>query len=747
MEREPEAAQSSLLALLDATKTLASARDPDTVLETIVQAAAKISGASVVRLFLAEGAAGLLRYRIGYGLPVGDPVNLPLRMGESLTGEVAATGRPLSVPDCRGDRRARVSELVERLGLVSYLGLPVSFQGSLLGVLALSTGEPRSYTPTEIRLLTAFAEHAAIAIENARLAEATGRRTAELQGLLRTLHVVLTEEALQPILDGIVEEAARISGCSHVKLMLLDRAAGLLTVRALKGTAMLWGDQLRVGSGYSGLVAQTGELLYAADAADDPRNPFGERDGRLGIVSYLGLPVRTREELLGVLSFNTTVPRRYSEEELGYLRSFADQAAVALEHVRLQEAVRRQVAELEARVRERTARLEEALRVKAEFIAKMSHELRTPLNFILGYSQLLHRRIGGTLTAKQARFVERVYTAGRQLLGLVEGLLDISLAEAGRERLRPERLPVAPAVREVLDLYAVQAGQKHLRFDVRIEPGLAMVADRGKLIQILSNLVGNAVKFTLAEGRIGVTARRAAWTVPAGGGGSAPANGTLPLSAREEGVELVVEDSGIGILPADLERIFQGFEQVESFATAHYGGAGIGLAVVRTLVELHGGCVRAESEGLGRGARFVVWLPALAAGPQLRLLLVAGDGGAAAAVGEALEEAGYLVTRAATAGSALGAVAEDPPDLVLADLRGPGEGWEFVRRLQAGPSGGAARVPLLALTDQKSADAERALGLGVDEFLADPFAPGALASAVRRALAGRWRSIATNADE
>ncbi|MBI4537270.1 MAG: GAF domain-containing protein [candidate division NC10 bacterium] len=737
MEPHGQPQESCLRFLLAATKALVSSGGLEEILQTLVQATAALSGAAGVHLYLLDEGTQSLSVRLGVGTPSDSRLRGPVRVGEGLTGRVAATREPLAVPDCREDSPLRLPHLPQREGLVSYLGLPVRMGDRLLGVLALSAPAPRSYSADEIDRLSVFADQTAIALENARLAALAGRREAELKALLRAGRSLMAETELAAILNRIVEEAAEISGCSHVKVMLVDRGSGVLSVGALKGTARSIEDRLPLGSGHSGLVALTGEPLYCDDAPNDPRNAYAAQDRALGIVTYLGLPIKLQDEGLGVLSFNTTTPRVYTQEELSYLTAFADEAAMAIEHVRLHEAIRHHMDELERRVQERTRRLEEALKVKAEFVARMSHELRTPLNFILGYAQLLRQQIGGGLSAKQSRFVDRVYTAGNHLLGLVEDLLDLSLAESGRQRLRLERIPLAAIVRDVLELYSVQAAQKELRLDIRLDPGLELVADRGKLVQILSNLIGNAIKFSSAGGVIFLGGRQASW--PAEGPDRVtPGGETAPLFTREHGVELFVEDNGVGIAAEDLERIFFGFTQVERASLATGGGAGIGLTVVRTLVTLHGGRVWAESDGLGRGACFRVRLPALPAGPTLTLVLATEDAGLRGVCGSRLREAGYVVVESGTGAEALERVTSAGPDLVILDVRaGGGEDWATPKRLRAGQT--TRRPRLVVLSDGGQAD--RALALGADEFLSVPVEPGALLDVVRRVLAGRRRLV------
>lgn len=401
------------------------------------------------------------------------------------------------------------------------------------------------------------------------------------------------------------------------------------------------------------------------------------------------------------------------------------------EVARLYEEVRRYATELEGRVRERTAELEEALRVKAQFLANMSHELRTPLNFILGFSDLLQRGTGGALTPKQAHYVENIQRGGKWLFELVGNILDLSLAGGGANGLRLEAVPLAPLIQEILDMVTVQAEHRRLELITHLDPRLAVVvADRRKLAQIVANLVMNAVKFTPEGGTVRVTARHVERPADRTAGSSQPLDGS---TGEGESVEITVEDTGIGIRPEHLHLIFRGFTQVDASDTRKYGGAGLGLALVRRLVDLHGGRVWAESAALGRGARFVVRLPRLTVPRPKHILMVENEAVTRDALSTALEQVGYLVERASTGAAALAALASQSLDLLILDIVLPDvEGWEVLRQVRGQKQ--TRDLPVLVLTGLESVQADEALARGADEFLAKPISAQVLGETVGRLL-------------
>ncbi|MGH8708818.1 MAG: sensor histidine kinase, partial [Burkholderiales bacterium] len=244
--------------------------------------------------------------------------------------------------------------------------------------------------------------------------------------------------------------------------------------------------------------------------------------------------------------------------------------------------LRRSYAELEQKVEERTAQLAVANRHKSEFLANMSHELRTPLNAIIGFSEALREKMFGELNAKQLEYLNDIHASGRHLLSLINDILDLAKIEAGRMELDVSSFPAGPTLEAMLSLVRERAQRKGIALSLEVDPALGeMRADERKFKQILLNLLSNAIKFTPDGGRIAVNAR---------------VNGT--------GLEFAVSDDGIGIAPEDQAAVFEEFRQVGARAE----GTGLGLALTRKFVELHGGAIGVASER-GRGATFTFAIP------------------------------------------------------------------------------------------------------------------------------------------
>src|SRR6266478_7184043 len=374
-----------------------------------------------------------------------------------------------------------------------------------------------------------------------------------------------------------------------------------------------------------------------------------------------------------------------------------------------------------AQVNEELRRLDE---LKSEFLAMVSHELRTPLTAIVGYSRLLMRQVHGPLSSKQLEHQEAIFRSAQRLTELINDLLDVSRLEAARVELDPRPTDVREAVEHVVAAVRVASQAKQIRIANAVGSDVPAVhADATRLHQILVNLVGNAVKFTPAGGAV-----------------------TVRAACQGDQVWMAVEDTGVGIAKDELARIWDPFYQVEAPMRRRHGGSGLGLAIVRRLVGLHGGIVRAESEGEGRGSRFTCTLPvattpadssARTTEPPLPIEpVLAGRDVLVVEDESATQELMRTVVEDLLGGHArmcdngehcLQLARERTPALVLLDLMLPGlSGWEVARRLRQDPR--TSGVPIIAVSAlARSQERESALHAGCDAYVAKPFTPDELA--------------------
>jgi PAS domain S-box-containing protein len=427
---------------------------------------------------------------------------------------------------------------------------------------------------------------------------------------LRALSAVGAEVAheleLEAVLRLIIRRAVELVGAGGGEIFVWDESAERLQPRAAWGYDLAHSLPRRLGEGLVGAAALQRAALLDNDY---PRSPHAMAPVVAnGITAALAHPLLYQDRLLGAIGLNNwSSGHPFCPEDAEIVALFAAQAAIAIGNARLHDTIRRHAEGLEARVAERTQELEIARRAaerasqhKSEFLANMSHELRTPLNSILGFAQLLEERADALPADRRRRFLHLIRQGGVHLLTLINGILDLSKIEAGKLELEPESVSVAGVVEDVLVIVRGLANQKQQVLECQVAIDLPpLTADPVRLKQILFNLLANAMKFTPKLGTVRLAVRRQP------GGASDPAAG-LPAS---DGVEWQVADTGVGLAPEDLPRLFQEFVQVGRSRRAAAEGSGLGLALTRKLVELHGGTIRAESAGIDRGSTFTVWLP------------------------------------------------------------------------------------------------------------------------------------------
>jgi signal transduction histidine kinase/ActR/RegA family two-component response regulator len=369
--------------------------------------------------------------------------------------------------------------------------------------------------------------------------------------------------------------------------------------------------------------------------------------------------------------------------------------------------------------------------LKSEFLAMVSHELRTPLTAIIGYSRLLTRQIHGTLTPKQLEHHDAIFRSAQRLTSLINDLLDVSRLEAGRVELQPRPTEAKQVIDQVISVVGVAAHAKQISITNSLPAELPMVsADPSRLQQILVNLLGNAVKFTPSGG-----------TVRVRGG------------VTDDKVWVAVEDTGVGIPDAQLAQIWNAFYQVESPLRRTHGGSGLGLSIVRRLVELHGGAVRAESAGENRGSRFTFTLPVAAVQPApevvaeasgaiepilagRRVLVIEDEKENQALLRDVVEDMlGGIVVICDEGESGFVAAVEHRPALILLDLMLPGlSGWEVARRLRSNAQ--TRGIPIVAVSAlARPQERDTALRAGCDAYITKPFSPEEMARVIGTVLA------------
>jgi signal transduction histidine kinase len=318
-------------------------------------------------------------------------------------------------------------------------------------------------------------------------------------------------------------------------------------------------------------------IVHVADVqADSNRTEFSKAiTDASGFKAILVVPMMREGEAIGCITTSFTEPGGFSDKQIALLKSFSDQAVIAIENARLFREIQ-----------DKSQQLEIANRHKSDFLANMSHELRTPLNAIIGFSEVLLEKMFGEVNEKQLDYLQDIHSSGKHLLSLINDILDLSKIEAGRMDLDIAEFDLRSALQNAMTLVKERAQRHGIELSLEADDAIgAFRADERKFKQIMLNLLSNAVKFTPEGGKIGVRAK------PVG-----------------NAVEIAVTDTGVGIAPEDQKSVFDEFKQVGRDYTKKAEGTGLGLALTKRFVELHGGSIRLESTP-GRGSTFTVTIP------------------------------------------------------------------------------------------------------------------------------------------
>ena len=637
--------------------------------------------------------------------------------------------------------------------------LPLVAGGRAIGVVLLSPPPGRVFESDRRELLLSAGGHAADALARAKLYESAERGRAEAEAL--RIHADAALQELQKAEDALRLSEARYRTLAARTNRLYALSAGLSKAATLDAIASVI---VRLGKVVAGAAAgsvawlvdggKQFEVLYGeefgaqpdarrrlpvvpgfcATAAVDTKRPvfvgsfieWQEKypqsaaiaaDG--GYVSSATLPLLADSAVIGVVSFHFTVPVNFDDEYSALLTSVAQHCAQALDRARMYEAAEH------ARTQ-----AEQANRSKDDFLSTISHELRTPLNAMLGWAAML--RSGAVDPSRKQRAIEAIFNNATRQGRLIEDLLDVSRIVAGRASLDVQNVDLGENIRGAVEAMMPLASSKGVELSFESVSGIQATADPRRLEQVFLNLLSNAVKFTPSGGRIAVA-----------------------LAISGPTAEIRVTDTGAGIEQAFLPHIFERFRQADSATTRAVGGLGLGLFISRQLIEAQGGTLRAESEGPGSGASFIVTLPAVATAvtrwpaddsmpvPETReeplpalnglsVMVVDDEPDAREVMAAALEACGASVVSVSSAREALETLGRTDVDLLLSDIAMPEEdGCELIRAIRALPSGRLATIPAAAVTAHARDDErERALAAGFHMHLSKPVHPAALARAV-----------------
>jgi PAS domain S-box-containing protein len=725
--------QQRLELLVSASATALMTPTLDAVLPALLATARELVAADGYAVWLLDSKSGVWRVVSSHG--VSEEFSQQQLSREEGSGVIdALLAHPTMIEDVRSAPVLAVRrDAYAKEGVRSILVVPLAVAGALLGTMVFYYRSTHASSEVDVQVATALANLAAAAIRSAKLydelqrAERASAFLVEASTILgssldyqdtlkRIAHIAVPSVADWCAVD-VVDESGTVKrlAVAHTDPTKIQQLH-LLEARYPPEPSSPYGVHEVVRTKAPVMMEFIPDELLVRRARD-PEHLRLLRE--LGLSSYMCVPLLSRGRVLGVMTFVAAESRhRYTQADLALAEQIASRSALAIENAYAYEEARR------------------ASTLKDEFLATLSHELRTPLNAILGYTRMLR---SGLLSAdRYSHAIDVVDRNATSLTQLVEDVLDVSRIVSGKIRLNVQPVDIPGVLRNAVASVLPAADAKGVRVQTVIDPFAPPVSgDPERLQQIAWNLLSNAVKFTPRGGRVQVRLERV-----------------------DSHVEIVVSDTGVGIKPEFLPHVFERFRQADSRFTREHGGLGLGLAITRQIVEMHGGTIQAASGGEGQGATFRVKLPIMIAHPGVhagaarayarpdaeergvtvpslagvRVLVVDDDPDALVLISEILQAAGAHVTTADSASEALDRLRAAVPDVLVTDIGMPHmDGFELIRLVRESPEPAIRNLPAAALTAYaRSEDRTRALDTGFQLHLAKPIDPAELMVAVRR---------------
>ena len=722
-QREAEERRRVAEEFASVARSVTETLDVDAIGRRVVEAVLGLfdARASGLRLLAADGSlvgvafGGAMKdaYSLGHVLPGGPASVSGLAVAQraaAFSDDVFADPR-LQVA---GDLRVKMAAA----GDAAVLAVPLRAKGQIIGALSIADRRGRRFTTAEADMLQVFADQAAMAVENARLFEEAMQQRRESDVIAALAADINRALDVDRVLQRVAEAVAALCGADVSRIALVDPGSDTMSFRVGVGSGTVAGGgrpRITAGQGLAGWVMTTGRPYRTPDIGAEPRRhaEFQPLIDAGSFRSVLIVPIHGETGVEGLICVGRREVRPFSEREEMICQRLAAHAAIAIRKSHVFAAERDARAEAHA-----------ANRAKDHFLATLSHELRTPLNAMLGWLRMLRNpRLD---EAQKSHAVDVIERNARLQAQLINDLLDVSRIVAGKLELESFPLDLVPVVQEAVEAVRADVEGRALTLAVELDPATGEVnGDPMRLQQVVTNLLSNAVKFTPAGGRVDVRLARA--------GGHA---------------RLTVADSGEGIDPDLLRHVFEPFLQADTSTRRTHQGLGLGLAIVRQLVEAHGGRVHAESAGRGQGATFVVELPIVAlrtprtGAPErrarsgsrldgLRVLVVDDQSDAREVVGLVLRERGADVHLAGSAAEALEVFAHHTIDVLVSDLAMPGaDGYDLIRAVRAERDPAIRAVALTAYTDHDVR--ERAIAAGFAAHATKPLNPDDLVELIAK---------------
>lgn len=548
----------------------------EVVLNNITESALRLIEANNLHIYLYDSDKDIFTFcsalwRSGRRKPA---VDAPRKDG--LTATVVHSGEALVIDDASSHPLYQGADAAG-WGVEAIAGFPLKHGGRVIGAFTVTYLEPHTFSPDELLLMNLLADQSAVAVENARLFDDAQQRLRSMSALVDMAKQVTGNLKVKSVMQTTVQTLQKLLRARASTIALISDDGQELVVEAGAGIKPEFQRvRMQLGEGVSGRAVREQRLIYVRDTYEEPDFLFFDQVLR----SLLVVPLVSRNEVIGTLTVDSDRPDAFNDSDLQLMTIAGAQVSVAIANARLFEEVEERAAELAVAYEE----LKESDRLKDELVQNVSHELRTPLTFVRGYIDLLIEGAMGALNPEQESALQIVSDKTDEITRLVEDIM--SLQRIDVDNLIWERFSMRELIKVALDCHELSAGKQNLAlvFDPPADPGM-IEADKGRINQVLDNLIGNALKFSPDGGTIKVELE------------------TLPNR-----LHVVVSDEGIGV-PADkVGRIFERFYQIDGSARRRFGGAGIGLAIVKRIVDAHQGEIWVESE-VNEGSSFHFTLP------------------------------------------------------------------------------------------------------------------------------------------